>query len=98
MVHYKHKGPRSKTRAKYRKNKRDKGKPNVNKMLQVFHIGNIVHVNVDPSLHQGMPFRRFVGKTGIVTGKQGCCYFVKIHDMRAEKTILVHPAHLMPQK
>jgi large subunit ribosomal protein L21e len=98
MVHYKHRGVRSKTRSKYKKTKREKGRPTVNRMLQTFHIGDIVHVNVDPSLHRGMPFRRFVGKTGRIIGKQGSCYLVRIYDMHAEKNIVVHPVHLKLQK
>jgi large subunit ribosomal protein L21e len=98
MVHHKHRGKRCGTRAKFRKRKREKGRPTVNKMLQEFHLGDSVHVDVDSSIHQGMPFRRFIGRTGVVAGKQGCCYFVKIHDMRADKTIIVHPVHLKLQK
>ncbi len=98
MVHHKHRGVRCKTRSKYKKHKRAKGKPTVNKMLHKFHIGNRVHVSVDSSVHTGMPFRRFNGKTGIITGKQGTCYFVKIQDMHADKNIIVHPAHLRLQK
>jgi len=98
MVHHKHRGVRCGTRARYKKTKREKGRPTVNKMLQVFHIGDIVHINVDPSLHRGMPFRRFIGQTGVVTGKQGSCYLIKIYDLNAEKNIVVHPAHLKLQK
>ena len=97
MVHHKHRGKMCGTRQKFRKNKREKGKPTVNKMLQQFHLGDRVHVCVDSSVHHGMPFRRFIGKTGMVSGKQGVCYLVRIHDMRAEKNILVHPVHLKLQ-
>jgi len=98
MVSHRHRGVRHKTRAKYKKSKREKGKPTVTKMLQKFKLGDRVHINVDPSLHQGMPFRRFIGKTGLIVGKQGVCYFVKISDMHSEKTIIVHPVHLKLQK
>jgi large subunit ribosomal protein L21e len=98
MVHHKHRGKLCGTRQKFKKNKRAKGKPPVNRMLQEFHIGDRVHVHVDSSVHTGMPFRRFIGKTGTIFGKQGTCYFVKIHDARAEKNILVHPIHLKLQK
>ncbi len=98
MVHHKHRGVRCGTRAKYKKTKREKGRPTVNKMLHSFHVGDRVHVAVDSSVHTGMPFRRFSGKTGIITGKQGTCYFVRIQDMHADKNIIVHPAHLRLQK
>lgn len=98
MVKYKHKGKRSKTRHKMRKSVRQKGHPPVNVMLQEFNTGDMVHIAVNPSVHSGMPFRRFHGKTGTVEGKKGKCYIVGIKDMRAKKSIIVHPAHLKPQK
>lgn len=94
MVKHKHKGKRSKTRSKFRKSVRQHGAPSVNVMLRKFSIGDRVHISVNPSVHIGMPYRRFIGKTGVIAKKQGDCYLVKIHDMRKEKGALVHPAHL----
>jgi large subunit ribosomal protein L21e len=98
MVKYKHRGKRSKTRKVLSKRVRQKGMPSPQIMLQKFKVGQRVHVVIDPSVHYGMPFRRFNGKTGVVEKQQGGCYLVKIKDMRAEKTVLAHPAHLRLQK
>lgn len=98
MVRHKKKAPRSKTRHKFRKKPRQRGMPNVNLMLQNFDEGDVVHVNINPSVHRAMPFRRFIGKTGTVVGSRGECYFVVIKDGRAKKKILVHPVHLKLQK
>ena len=68
--------------------------PNVNTLLQEFDGGDEVHVIWNSSITSGVPFRRFVGKTGKVIRKQGKCYLVKIKDMRATKEILLHPAHM----
>ena len=97
MVKAKHKGKRSKTTHKLRKNVREKGKPTVNKMMQKFKKDDIVHVKTDPSVHKGMPFRRFTGKTGKILGTRGDCYMVEIRDINAKKKIIVHPVHLKKQ-
>lgn len=96
MVKSKHKGPRAKSRHIMKKSKREKGRPTVNKMMQTFNEGDMVHVKVDSSVHSGMPHRRFIGKTGIVIAKKGRCYIVNVKDMNAKKDIILHPAHLSP--
>lgn len=98
MVKYKHRGKRSKSRKVLSKRVRAKGMPAPAVMLQKFKTGERVHIIIDPSVHYGMPFRRFNGKTGVVEGQQGGCYLVKIKDMRADKLVLTHPAHLRLQK
>lgn len=94
MVHAKHRGKHSKTRYKRTKTARQKGMAPITVHLQEFALGQRVHINVDPSVHSGVPHRRFYGKTGVVAGKQGRCYLVRITDMHATKEIIVHPAHL----
>jgi large subunit ribosomal protein L21e len=98
MVHYKHHGKKSKTRYKTTKRKRERGRTPLTSVLRRFSIGEKVHVGFNPNIYEGVPFRRFIGKTGIIIGKRGSCYMIKIRDVSAEKKILVHPAHLMPQK
>lgn len=92
MVKYKHHGKRSKSRYKSRKRKGEK--TTITQVLAKFKVGEKVHIVFDPTFHAGMPYRRFIGKTGTITGKQGTCYLAKIKDMRADKIVLVHPAHL----
>jgi len=98
MVRHKKHAPRSKSRQKYRKGPRKRGKPSVNVMLRKFDVGDIVHVCVNPSVHKALPYRRFIGKTGTVTSKRGECYFVQIRDCRSRKKIIIHPAHLKLQQ
>jgi large subunit ribosomal protein L21e len=98
MVKHKHKGKRSKSRHTFKKSVRQRGDANVNVMLQKFDIGERVHITVNPGVHKAMPYRRFIGKTGVVTKKQGNCYLVHIKDMDKEKDVLVHPAHLTGEK
>ncbi len=91
-------GARRKTRRKYRKKYREKGKISIRDYLQEFNKGDNVYIRVEPSVHKGMPFRRFIGKIGIVEGKRGECYEVKIKDGRTEKLLIIHPVHLKPVK
>ena len=97
MVKVKGKGPRARTRSASTKHHRDKGMPNVNAYLQKFEPGQKVHIKVNSSVHTGMPYRRFWGKTGTVLGVQGECYRIRVADMSSKKEIVVHPVHLKAQ-
>lgn len=97
MVKFKHRGKRSKTRRKLRKKVRQRGHPNPNVYLKQFEVGQKVHIDIDPSVHDGMPHRRFDGRTGEIVGRRGECYLVLVPDMAAQKRIIVHPAHLKAQ-
>ena len=81
--------------AKTRNLKRGKGsKVSVNKLLLEIPAGAHVQVNIDSSIHSGMPHRRFQGKTGIVSGKQGRAYVVKVRLGEQPCQLTVNPAHL----
>ncbi len=87
-------GFRRKTRSKLRKSKKDRGKISIAKHVQQFKIGEKVCLKAEPAVQKGMYFPRYHGKSGIVSGKQGKCYYVKIKDGNKEKTLLTHPIHL----
>ena len=87
-------GIRRKTRYKFRKEKRSKGKLSITKYLQSFDVGNKVYLHVEPAVQKGMYHPRFMGKSGIIKRKRGKCYEVTINDLGKEKTLIVHPVHL----
>lgn len=89
---------RRKTRSLFRKKKNEKGKISIKRYMSKFETGDRVHLIVEPSVHKGMYFRRFVGKTGQVEGKQGTCYQVKINDNGKDKQLIIHPIHLRKVK
>ncbi len=89
-------GPRCKTRNKFKRDTRQV-KPTPNSMVKELAPDTKVNIHVESSVHSGMPFRRFIGKTGTIMSKRGSCYLVKFKDSNAEKTIIVHPAHLKIQ-
>ncbi|MEK6813046.1 MAG: 50S ribosomal protein L21e [Nanoarchaeota archaeon] len=87
-------GQRRKTRAKFSKNYKEKGKISIRRFLQSFQAGEKVILKAEPAYQQGMYFPRFHGKEGIIQGKQGACYQVRVLDGNKEKTIIIHPVHL----
>ena len=91
-------GLRRKTRSKYKKNVRDKGKISIRNYLQSFSVNERVALVAEPSVHGGMNHPRFQGDIGVIIGKQGSCYQVRIIDGKMEKKFIVHPIHLRRQK
>ncbi len=87
-------GARRKTRSKFKKKAKDKGKISIRRYLQEFKNGERVVLKAEPTIQKGMYFRRFHGKVGKVMGKKGECYKVIIKDFNKEKEVIVHPVHL----
>jgi len=87
-------GFRRKTRSKLQKGLKSKGKISIRKYLQELDIGERVQLTAEPAVQKGMYFPRFHGKVGIVQGKKGNCYEIKITDLGKDKVLIVHPLHL----
>ena len=87
-------GFRRKTRHKLAKSLREKGKLSIRKYLQEFKKGDKVLLKAEPSVHKGIYYPRFHGKTGVIKNKKGNCYEVAIKDNKKEKILIVHPVHL----
>ncbi len=87
-------GIRRKTRYKFSKHKRGKGKISLSDYFQAFNIGDKICFVVESAVQKGMYHPRFMGRPGIITGKRGKCYEVSINDLGKEKMLIVHPVHL----
>ena len=81
-------------RAKQRDTMKRRERTTVKKMLADIEDGQTVQININSRIHEGIPFRRFQGKTGRVSGKRGRSYIVDLKDGKKAKTLIVHPAHL----
>lgn len=92
----KSKGYRRRTRSLLRKKAREKGKVGLSKILREYKPGDRVVVKLNPSVHKGMPHRRFHGKIGIIEDKRGQAYVVNVTQGKAVKGIIVRPEHLEP--
>ena len=86
-------GFRRKTRYRFKKERRAKGKISLTRYFQSFSAGDRVYLDVEPAVQKGMYFPRFMGKVGVVKGKRGRCYEVTVKDGK-EKMLIVHPVHL----
>ena len=87
-------GIRRKTRYKFRKEKRSKGKISITRYFQSYTIGDRVYLGLESAVQKGMYHPRFMGRSGTIKGKRGRCYEVAINDLGKEKTLIVHPVHL----
>jgi len=88
----KSRGPRSGTRNRLKQEK--SARPTINKFLKKFKEGEKVTIYQEPSSHKGMPFIRYKGRTGVITGKRGKSYLVEIKDGKKTKTLISKPEHL----
>ncbi|EDO08606.1 putative ribosomal protein L21 [Babesia bovis T2Bo] len=59
-------GKRARTRDKFSKAFRRNGMPSVGRYLQQYRVGEYVDILCDPSVHKGMPYSYYHGKTGMV--------------------------------
>ena len=91
-------GSRRKSRYKFRKEVRNKGKISVSRFMQRFDPGQTVYLTVESAYQKGMYHTRFMGKTGIIKSAQGRCYKVIINDHGKDKLLIVHPVHLKGEK
>lgn len=87
-------GNRRKTRYKFQKGHRAKGKISLTRYFQTFDEGAKVKLLCDPAIQTGMYHRRVHGKVGVVTKRKGTCYYVAVQDHNKEKQFIVHPVHL----
>ena len=59
-------GVRRKTRQKFRKGFKQKGCIHIAKTLTSYKVGDYVDIKVDGSIHKGMPYKFYHGRTGRV--------------------------------
>ncbi|MBO3800579.1 MAG: 50S ribosomal protein L21e [Candidatus Brockarchaeota archaeon] len=86
-------GRRIKTRTLLRKKVRERGIKPPSYLLQDYKPGDRVVLKYDPSVHKGMPHRRFYGKTGVIIGRRGRAYLIQVVDGDKEKTLIARPEH-----
>lgn len=75
------------------KNVRTRGKLSLRRYFQELEEGERVSVVRELSIPVNFP-KRLQGKTGIVEGKRGKAYIIKIKDYDKEKKFLIEPIHL----
>ena len=76
-----------------RKSVREKGKVKLSEYFKKFDEGERVSVIRELSVQPKFPLQ-LQGRSGVISGKRGNNYLVKINDMKKEKTYIIHPIHL----
>ncbi len=92
------KGYRRKARSLLSKKPREHGKIALSRILYEYQPGDRVVIKIDPSVHKGMPHRRYQGKVGIIVSRRGRAYEVNVTQGDAIKEIIVRPEHLRLHK
>jgi len=87
-------GYRKKSRRLFSRKPREHGKLGLSRLLQKYEPGDKVVINIDSSIHKGMPHRRYQGRVGVVRSKRGRSYEVSVTLGDAVKEIVVRPEHL----
>ena len=87
-------GARRKSRYKFSRTLRQRGKVPITSYLQTLHEGSKVQLVANTYMQDGIYHPRFHGRVGQVVGKQGECYQVLIEDGSIQKKLIVHPVHL----
>ena len=76
-----------------RKPIRTRGKLQLSRYFQSFNEGDRVSVVRERAIKSNFPVR-LQGSTGVVEGKRGKAYIVKIRTQNKEKSFLIEPIHL----
>ncbi len=85
---------RRKTRNKFKKGVREKGKISITRYFQKLESGDKVILNAEPAVQRGLYHPRFHGKMVTVKGLKGRSYVVELKDRTVVKELIVHPVHL----
>ncbi len=88
------KGIMTNTRRIFRKHPRERGMVPITNYLHEFDVGEKANVVIDSSSQKGQPHRRYHGRVGTITRKQGRAYVVRIDLPRSHKDLIVRPEHL----
>ncbi|MBU2053024.1 MAG: 50S ribosomal protein L21e [Nanoarchaeota archaeon] len=72
---------------------RTRGKLQFNKYFQELNEGDSVAVVKEPAVASNFPLR-LQGMTGVVEGRRGKAFIVKIKTQSKDKTFLIEPIHL----
>jgi large subunit ribosomal protein L21e len=70
----------------------------LSRILRTYQPGEKVTILIEPSMHKGMPHRRYHGRVGIIHSKRGKSYVVHVATGRQTKQIIARPEHLTPAR
>ncbi len=80
-----------------RKKIREKGKLRLSRIFQKLEKGDKVAVVREISVKAGFP-ERLQGRSGVIEGRRGKAYIIKIIEGKQEKKFIIEPIHLKKLK
>lgn len=80
-----------------KKKERTHGKIPLSRYFQEFKNNDSVAIIREHAEQPKFP-KRLQGRTGVITGKRGRYYILKLKDSNKEKTFIIHPVHLKKLK
>ena len=92
------KGSRQGTRSMLRRRKSERSQLNISRVMHHYEEGDRVAIVLDGGQQMGMPHRRFNGRTGVITKRQGIAWVIAVKDGNMPKTVIARPEHLRPLK
>jgi len=90
-------GYKSKGRNLFRKSPRERGMRPLGYLLTGYTLGDKVLISIDPSFHKGQPYKRYQGKSGIISEIRGRAYVIKVKDGGKTRQIIAKAEHLKRQ-
>jgi len=90
------KGQRMGTRSIRGRRKSEKSQLHIARVMHEYNEGDRVAIVLDGGQQQGMPHRRFHGRTGFIQSRQGRAWVVAVKDGNMRKTVVARPEHLRP--
>lgn len=82
-------GYRAQTRTLFKKDFRTKGRCPTTTYLRNFKRGDYVDIKVDSSIHKGMPFKFYHGRTGVVFNVNKRAIGVQVNKLVGERFPLI---------
>lgn len=95
-------GYRARTRHLFARNFREHGPTKLSTYMTNYKVGDYVDIKVNASIHKGMPFKIYQGKTGVVfnvtKSAVGVLINKRVRHRYVQKRVIVRIEHVRPSK
>lgn len=92
------KGYRSRSRKLLSKGPRERGRPGLSRLLYEYNVGDLVCIDISSDSISTAPHRRYQGKVGVIVGKRGKAFEIKVRVGGKEKLVITTKDHIKPFK
>src|SRR5437762_14369272 len=92
------KGIRNRTRTLLRRNPRDRGNNPLGRILTSYAPGQMVTISINPSIHTGMPHRRYHGRVGMLSEQRARAYVIQVTAGNVARLTIASPELIQPMR